>query len=54
MVDYQTTKFHRANGVKKKLIESDVRKKVKALTFNITFLDRMIDAIFVNQMAASP
>jgi hypothetical protein len=54
MLDYQTIKFHRANAVKRRLIESDVRKKIKALTFNITFLDRMIDAIFVNQLPVAP
>lgn len=29
-------------------MESDVRQKVKALSYNVAFLDRMLDAVFVN------
>ncbi len=50
MVEYQTSKYARANAVKKKMIESDVRQKLRALSSNIAFLDRMVDAIFVNPL----
>ena len=50
MVEYQTSKYARANAVKKKIIESDVRQKLRALSSNIAFLDRMLDAIFVNPL----
>ena len=50
MVEYQTSKYARANAVKKKMIESDVRQKLRALSSNIAFLDRMLDAIFVNPL----
>ena len=32
-------------------IIGDVRQKLRALKFNLAFLDKMIDALFVNQIA---
>ena len=53
MVDYQSSKFAHANALKRKIMESDVRQKVKALSYNVAFLDRMLDAVFVNPPASA-
>jgi hypothetical protein len=49
-IDYQTNKYATTNAIKKKMIQSDVRQKIKALQYNLCFLDRMIDSIFVNHI----
>ena len=49
-ITYQFDKYQNANTMKKKIIEPDVRRKLKSLTFNVSFLDRMLDALFVNNI----
>ena len=36
------------------MIKSDVRSKLRALFFNISFLDRMLDAVFVERISIKP
>jgi len=49
-VEYQTAKYARANILKKGLIKADVRSKLKASTFNLAFIDRMIDGVFIHKL----
>lgn len=46
-VEYQMNKFQTANAIKKKMMESDVRHKLRELAFNISTLDRVIDSVFL-------
>ncbi len=49
-VDYQTNKFQTANAIKQKIMESDVRHKLRELAFNISTLDRVIDSVFLQKL----
>ena len=44
----QIDKYLAANAVKKKLIASDVRHKLKGLRYSLTFQIRLIDSVYVN------
>lgn len=36
------------------MIKSDVGSKLRALFFNISFLDRMLDAVFIERITIKP
>jgi hypothetical protein len=52
-INYQLTKFQNANAIKKKMIEGDVRTKLRGLAYNISTLDRVIDSVFLQKYVES-
>jgi hypothetical protein len=46
-VNYQTRKYHESNALKKRMIEGDVRSKLRTLSISISTLDRVLDSVFI-------
>jgi|LauGreDrversion4_2_1035121.scaffolds.fasta_scaffold202390_1 hypothetical protein len=45
----QLLKYEDANALKKKIIGSDVRGKLRVLSYNLSTLDRVIDSVFLQR-----
>lgn len=46
-IKQQLLKYEDANALRKKMIGSDVRGKLRILSYNLSTLDRVIDSVFL-------
>jgi hypothetical protein len=45
----QLLKYENANVLRKKMIGSDVRGKLRTLVYNLSTLDKLIDSVFLQR-----